>query len=48
MLNETVEEVKLANIIFAENENESSCKCISCAVYVVFLLIFVTINVGGI
>ena len=40
--------MKLANKIFAENKNESSCKCISCAVYIVLLLIFVTINVGGI
>ena len=44
---ETVEEVKLANIIFAENENKNSYKCISCTVYIV-LLIFFTINVSGI
>ena len=43
---ETVEEVKLANIIFAENEN--SYKCIPCTVYIVLLSLFFTINVGGI
>ena len=37
---ETVEEVKLANIIFAKNENESSYKCIPCIVYIAWLLIF--------
>ena len=31
---EIVEEVKLANIIFAENENENSCKCIPCTLYI--------------
>ena len=45
---ETIEEVKLFNIMFAENENENSCKRISCTVYIVFLLIYFTINVGGI
>ena len=45
---ETVEEVKLANIIFAENENENSYKCIPCSLYIVLFLIFFTINVGGI
>ena len=45
---ETIEEVKLFNLIFAENENENSCKCIPCTVYIVLLLIFFTINVGGI
>ena len=45
---ETIEEVKLTNIIFAENENENSCKCISCTVYIVLLLIFFTLNVGRI
>ena len=35
---ETIEEVKLTNIIFTENENENSCKCISCTVYIVLLL----------
>ena len=44
----TVEEVKLANIIFDENENENSCKCIYYTVYIALLLIFFTINVGGI
>ena len=42
----TIEKAKLANIIFAENKN--SCKCISCTVYIVLLLMFFTINVGGI
>ena len=41
---ETVEEVKLANIIFAENEN--SYKCIPCTVYIVLLSVFFIINVG--
>ena len=45
---ETIEEVKLANIISSENENKNSCKCISYTVYIVLLLIFFTINVGGI
>ena len=45
---ETVEEVKLANIIFAENENENSYKCTPCIVYIALLLIFFTINVIGI
>ena len=50
---ETVEEVKLANIVLAENENENSCKQISCelsscTVYIVLLLIFFTINISGI
>ena len=43
---ETVEEVKLAKINFAENEN--SYKCSSCTVYTVLFWIFFTINVGGI
>ena len=45
---ETIEEVKLANIIFGENENKNSCKCTPCTVYFVSLLIFFTINVGGV
>ena len=40
---ETAEEVKLANIIFAENENENSYKCIPCTVYVVFMIVVFTI-----
>ena len=40
--------MKLANIIFAKNENENSYKCIPCIVYIVLLLIFFTINVSGI
>ena len=43
---ETVEEVKKANIIFAENENENSYKCIPCTVYIVLVSVFVIINVG--
>ena len=42
---ETVQEVKLANITLAENEN--SYKCSSCTVYTVFWIFF-RINVGGI
>ena len=45
---ETVEEVKLANIIFAENENENSYKFIPCTVYIVLLSVFFAFNVGGI
>ena len=45
---ETVEEVKQANIIFAENENGNSYKCIPCSLYILLFLIFFTINVGGI
>ena len=41
---ETVEEVKLAKITLAENEN--SYKCSSCTVYIVLFWIFFTINVG--
>ena len=43
---ETVEEVKLAKITLAENEN--SYKCSSCTVYTVLLWIFFTIKVRGI
>ena len=43
---ESVEEVKLAKITPAENEN--SYKCSSCTVYIVLFWIFFTINVGGI
>ena len=43
---ETVEEVKLAKINLAENEN--SYKCSSCTVYTVLFCIFFTINVGAI
>ena len=41
-----LEEVKLAKITLAENEN--SFKCTSCTVYIVIIWIFLTINVGGI
>ena len=43
---ETIEEVKLARIIYAENEN--SYKCSSCTVYIVLFWLFFTINDGGI
>ena len=43
---ETVEEVKLAKITLAKNEN--SYKCSSCTVYAVLFWIFFTINVDGI
>ena len=43
---ETIEEVKLAKIALAENNN--SYKCSSCTVYIVLFWIFFTINVGGI
>ena len=43
---ETVEEVKLANLTFAENEN--SYKCSSCTVYTVLFWIFFTIKICGI
>ena len=42
----TVEEVKLARITLAENEN--SYKFSSCIMYTVLFWIFFTINVGGI
>ena len=45
---ETVEEVKIAKINLAKNENENNYKCIPCTVYIVLLLIFFTINVSGI
>ena len=40
----TVEEVKLANITLAKNEN--SYKYSSCTVYIVLFSIFFTVNVG--
>ena len=43
---ETVEEVKLTKITFAENEN--SYKCTSCTVYTVVFWVFFTTNVGRI
>ena len=43
---ETVEEVKLAKITLAKNEN--SYKCSPRTVYIVLFWIFLTINVGGI
>ena len=41
---ETVEEVKLAKITLAENEN--SYKCSSCTVYIVLMIVFFTIFTG--
>ena len=43
---ETAEEVKLAEVTLAENEN--SYKCSSCRVYTVLFWISFTVNVGGI
>ena len=43
---ETVQEVKLAKITLAENEN--SCKCCTYIVYTVLFCLFFTTNVGGI
>ena len=43
---ETVEEVKIAKTMLAENEN--SYKCSSCTVYIVLFWMFFTINVRGI
>ena len=42
---ETIEEVKLANITLAENEN-SYYKCSSCKVYIVFMIVVFTIFTG--
>ena len=41
---ETVEEVKLAKITLAENEN--SCKCNPCTVYIVLMVVFFIICTG--
>ena len=41
---ETTDEVKLAKITLAENENKH--KCSSCTLYIVLFLIIFTINVG--
>ena len=41
---ETVEEVKLAKITLAENENRY--KCTSCTVYIVLMIVVFTICVG--
>ena len=43
---EIIEEVKLAKIAPAENENSN--KCSSCTVYIVLFSIFFTINIGRI
>ena len=42
---ETIEEVKLANITLAENEN-SYYKCSSCKVNIVFMIVAFTIFTG--
>ena len=41
---QTVEEVKLANITLAEDENKD--KCSSCTLYIVLFSMLFTINVG--
>ena len=41
---ETVEEVKLARITSAKNENKH--KCSSCMLYIVLFSIILTINIG--
>ena len=41
---ETVEEVKLAKITLAENEN--SYKCTPCTVYIVLMIVVFTISTG--
>ena len=41
---ETIEEVKLAKITLAENEN--SYKCSSCTVYIVLMIVIFTIFTG--
>ena len=41
---ETIEELKLAKITLAENEN--SYKCSSCTVYIVLMMVFFTIFTG--
>ena len=41
---ETVEEVKVAKITSAENENKHKCR--SCALYIMLFLIIFTINIG--
>ena len=44
LIDECAEEVKLAKITLAENENKH--KCTSCTVYIVLFSILFTINVG--
>ena len=41
---ETIEEVKLAKIIFAENENEN--KYSSCTMYIILMIVVFTIFTG--
>ena len=45
IIDETIEEVKIANTTFAENEN-SYYKCSSCKVYIVFMIVVFTIFTG--
>ena len=41
---ETIEEVKLANITFTENENNYECG--SCMVYIVLMIVVIVISTG--
>ena len=41
---ETIEEVKLANITFTENENNYECG--SCMVYIVSMIVVIVISTG--
>ena len=41
---ETVEEVKIAKITLAENENK--CKCSYCTLYIVLIIVVFTIYAG--
>ena len=44
MINETIEEMKLSNITFTENENNHECS--SCIVYIVLMIVAFTISTG--
>ena len=44
--NETIEEVKSAEIALFENENESNYKYNSCIVYIVLMIVVFTISTG--
>ena len=43
-MNETIEEMKLANITFTESENNYECS--SCIVYIVLMIVAFTISTG--
>ena len=43
---ETIEETKLVNITFTENENENNYECGSCIVYIVLMIVAFTISIG--